>query len=49
MFILYIRLLNTFDYIELQYEYRKDVEGKINVNKTKIEALIKKLKMLPNE
>ncbi len=28
---------------------RKDVEGKININKTKIEALIKKLKMIPNE
>ena len=28
---------------------RKDVEGKINVNKSKIEALIKKLKMIPNE
>ncbi len=28
---------------------RKDVEGKINLNKTKIDALIKKLKMIPNE
>ncbi len=28
---------------------RKDVEGKIKVNKTKIEALIKKMKMIPNE
>lgn len=30
-------------------ELRKEVEGKINASKNKIEALIRKLKMIPNE
>jgi hypothetical protein len=28
---------------------RKEVEGKINASKAKIDALIRKLKMIPNE